>query len=63
MYVCVQLKRVSILKKYDEEIEGEKKSSFALGEVKILYSGIPYLHCLQHKHHCAVELFSPFVRL
>ena len=36
MCVCmfhVQLKRVSILKKYDEEIEGEKKSSFALGEM------------------------------
>ncbi len=55
MYVHVQLKRVSILKKYDEEIEGEKKSSFALGEVwlcvcHILQSGIlcsylfPYLH-------------------
>ena len=29
----VQLKRVSILKKYDEEIEGEKKSSFALGQL------------------------------
>ena len=31
--IHVQLKRVSILKKYDEEIEGEKKSSFALGEL------------------------------
>lgn len=31
MFLMLQLKRVSILKKYDEEIEGEKKSSFELG--------------------------------
>ena len=33
IYMYVQLKRVSILKKYDEEIEGAKKSSFALGQL------------------------------
>ena len=31
-----QVKKPSLLKKYDEEIEGEKRHSFALGELLVI---------------------------
>ena len=51
MVVYVQLKRVSILKKYDEEIEGVKKSSFALGQL-IRSSCTMYVCHGLRKFHC-----------
>jgi len=43
-----QVKKPGVLKKYDEEIEGEKKCSFALGEwlyrcQHVLYGGLPLI--------------------
>ena len=34
-----QVKKPSLLKKYDEEIEGEKRHSFALGELLVTMWG------------------------